>query len=184
MKKQVTLTLCGIPYEAWIRRTPYIDGGAPALTAATEDGSPLATLTSNLPFSKAKLTTGNHTFIKDYSENEGVLSQLVAQKIVRDTGERVQTGFTQACLVEIIDPLLRIVCVLLLCAISAATAVAGDHAQRKAQRERSRNWIIERQEAYQVQGVPTSRLIIGKREIDIYRDGQMFERGNLVGVKK
>jgi hypothetical protein len=69
-------------------------------------------------------------------------------------------------------------------AISAATAAAGDHAQRKAQREQSHNWIIERQEAYQVQGVPTSRLIIGKREIDIYRDGQMFERGNLVGVKK
>jgi hypothetical protein len=34
----------------------------------------------------------------------------------------------------------------------------------------------------QVQGVPTSRLIIGKREIDVYRNGLMFERDHVVGV--
>jgi hypothetical protein len=47
----------------------------------------------------------------------------------------------------------------------------------------SRNYIIRRQQAYQVQGPPTSRLIIGKREIDVYRNGLMFEKDNLVGVK-
>ena len=30
-----------------------------------------------------------------------------------------------------------------------------------------------------MRGVPTSRLIIGKREIDIYPDGSMYEKGNL-----
>lgn len=48
----------------------------------------------------------------------------------------------------------------------------------------SRNYILRRQQAYQVQGVPTSRLIIGKRQIDIYRNGTMFEGDNLVGVQR
>ena len=55
-------------------------------------------------------------------------------------------------------------------------------------REKLTNYIIRRQEAYQVQGVPTSRLIIGKREIDIYRapgGGRLyFERDNLVGISR
>jgi hypothetical protein len=59
----------------------------------------------------------------------------------------------------------------------------ADDRRRQHRRERSHNYIIERQEAYQVEGVPTSRLIIGKREIDIYRNGMMFERDHLVGVR-
>jgi hypothetical protein len=35
-----------------------------------------------------------------------------------------------------------------------------------------------------VSGVPTTSRIIGKREIDIYRNGLMFERDNVVGVTK
>jgi hypothetical protein len=34
-----------------------------------------------------------------------------------------------------------------------------------------------------LQGVPTSRLIIGRREIDVYRNGLMFERDHVVGVR-
>ena len=47
----------------------------------------------------------------------------------------------------------------------------------------SRNYILRRQEAGLVRGTPTSRLIIGKREIDIYRNGLMFERDHVVGVR-
>jgi hypothetical protein len=36
----------------------------------------------------------------------------------------------------------------------------------------------------QVSGVPTMRRIIGKREIDVYRNGLMFEKDNVVGVSK
>jgi hypothetical protein len=55
------------------------------------------------------------------------------------------------------------------------------------QRNRSqRNYILRRQQAYQVQGPPTSRLIIGKRQIDGYRlpnGGRIwFEGDNVVGV--
>ena len=49
--------------------------------------------------------------------------------------------------------------------------------------EQNRNYILRRQEAYQVRGVPEQRLIIGKREIDVYRNGLMFEGDHMVGVK-
>jgi hypothetical protein len=62
------------------------------------------------------------------------------------------------------------------------TCRADDRRESKPRRE-SHNYIIERQQAYQVQGVPTSRLIIGKREIDVYPNGAMFEKNNLVGVR-
>jgi hypothetical protein len=66
--------------------------------------------------------------------------------------------------------------------IATVTANADDRRTRRQDR-REPNWIIERQRGYQVEGVPTDRLIIGRREIDIYRDGTMFEKGNVVGVK-
>lgn len=61
-----------------------------------------------------------------------------------------------------------------------ASTQAGDHRRRES-RSSSHNYIIERQQAGQVSGVPTSRRIIGKREIDVYRDGSMFEKNNYVG---
>lgn len=67
----------------------------------------------------------------------------------------------------------------LLCA--AAIAQADD--RDRDHRERNHNYIIERQEAYQVEGVPTSRIIVGRREIDVYRNGMMFEGNHLVGVR-
>jgi hypothetical protein len=54
----------------------------------------------------------------------------------------------------------------------------------KCEKHESHNYIIERQEAGLVQGVPTMRRIIGKREIDIYSDGSMYEKNNFVGFNK
>ena len=63
------------------------------------------------------------------------------------------------------------------------TLVELTQAEPRVKREKREhhNWIIERQQAGLVRGVPTSRLIIGKREIDIYPDGSMYEKGNFVG---
>jgi len=72
---------------------------------------------------------------------------------------------------------------LLIAAALIANASADDRKSKRSARRESHNYIIERQQAYQVQGVPTSRLIIGKREIDIYPNGLMFEKNNVVGVK-
>lgn len=65
----------------------------------------------------------------------------------------------------------------------AASSLAGDNRERESHRS-SRNYILERQEAGQVEGVPTSRRIIGRREIDVYSDGSMFEKNNYVGRAK
>lgn len=71
--------------------------------------------------------------------------------------------------------------VLLLCGLAVAfsSASADDHSRRE--RREHHNWILERQEAGQVSGVPTSRRIIGNRELDVYPDGSMFEKNNYVG---
>jgi hypothetical protein len=57
-------------------------------------------------------------------------------------------------------------------------------AEPRQSKERNYNYILRRQEAGLVSGVPTIRRIIGKREIDIYRNGLMFEKDNVVGVTK
>lgn len=74
--------------------------------------------------------------------------------------------------------------VVMACTLAAAGVHADDGRHRRDERSQPlHNYIIERQQAYQVQGVPTQRLIIGRREIDIYRNGVMFERNNVVGVR-
>lgn len=60
-----------------------------------------------------------------------------------------------------------------------ATAQADD---RRQHRHEHHNYIIERQQAGAVQGVPTTRRIRGGREIDIYPNGLMFEKNAVVGV--
>ena len=65
----------------------------------------------------------------------------------------------------------------------AACLVSAMHAEPREHRK-SRDYTLRRQEAYQVQGLPTERLIIGRREIDVYRNGLMFEKDNVVGVKR
>ena len=63
--------------------------------------------------------------------------------------------------------------------LAVSSASADDHSRRE--RREHHNWILERQEAGQVSGVPTSRRIIGNRELDVYPDGSMFEKNNYVG---
>ena len=69
----------------------------------------------------------------------------------------------------------------------AAMAIGLAHAEPR-QREQ-RNYILRRQQAYQVQGLPTQRLIIGRREINIYRapNGRghlLFEGYHMIGVTR
>jgi hypothetical protein len=57
-------------------------------------------------------------------------------------------------------------------------------AEPRQSKERNHNYILRRQEAGLVSGVPTIRRIIGKRQIDVYRNGLMFERDHVVGVRR
>ena len=69
-------------------------------------------------------------------------------------------------------------CLLFVLCASMALGEPRNHSSRT-----NRNYILRRQQAYQVQGVPTSRLIIGRRQIDIYPNGLMFEGDNVVGIR-
>jgi hypothetical protein len=76
----------------------------------------------------------------------------------------------------------RIAIIGVIVAFAAYVACAGSRTQAEP-RHTQRNYTLRRQEAGQVQGVPTNRLIIAKRETDIYRNGLMFERDNVVGIR-
>jgi hypothetical protein len=65
----------------------------------------------------------------------------------------------------------------------AVMVVGIVRAEPRHRSPRDHNYILRRQQVYPGLGVPTSRLIIGRREIDVYRNGMMFERDHLVGVK-
>jgi hypothetical protein len=64
-----------------------------------------------------------------------------------------------------------------------ATVCTEQAEPRRSSRHDNRNYIIRRQQAGLVSGVPTLRRIRGGREIDIYRNGLMFEGDHVVGVK-
>jgi len=67
--------------------------------------------------------------------------------------------------------------------LTAATIATASAEPRKARHSDNRNYILRRQQAGLIQGPPTSRIYIGKRQIDVYSNGAMFEKDNLVGFK-
>jgi hypothetical protein len=66
-----------------------------------KDGESVAVASVNLPFD---YLGNNEVFIKDYSENEGMLNALNAAGIIEVTGERVWSGFAQVDKVRVIHP--------------------------------------------------------------------------------
>ena len=77
---------------------------------------------------------------------------------------------------------MRLLPAVLKTALIVAT-VATAQAEPRQSTKHNRNYILRRQEAGLVSGVPTTRRIIGKREIDVYRNGLMFEGDHVVGVR-
>jgi hypothetical protein len=77
----------------------------------------------------------------------------------------------------------RLLVAVLKTALLIAATVCTAQAEPR-QHKHNRNYILRRQEAGLVSGVPTIRRIRGgNREIDIYRNGLMFEKDNVVGVR-
>jgi hypothetical protein len=67
--------------------------------------------------------------------------------------------------------------------LACVATVATAQAEPRQPTERNRNYILRRQQVIPGLGTPTTRLIYGKREIDVYRNGLMFERDDVVGVR-
>jgi hypothetical protein len=84
--------------EYGVRKTNYPAGGRAAIVLWDKEHDEIGYVaTVNLP--DAPLL-GNQTFIKDYSENEGMLKALQDAGIVKDTGLRVRSGFVQVPIAE------------------------------------------------------------------------------------
>jgi hypothetical protein len=92
-----------IKFNQWtceLIKSHYMDNNRIALQLVdAEDGCPIATASVNLP--DAECPEG-HTYIKDWSENMGMLHALTSQGIVEDTGEVAITGFVTANLVKVL----------------------------------------------------------------------------------
>ena len=90
----------GYVFQVNILKTIYRNNGRLALQAIdAEDGSPVAILTVNLvnlPCPK------DYAWIKDYSENEGFLKQLVEQKVVSEPVQIQPTGYVQVYLCKVL----------------------------------------------------------------------------------
>ena len=71
----------------------------------------------------------------------------------------------------------------LLAVLLIVATVTTTQAEPRQSKERNRNYIPRRQQVVPGLGTPTTRLIYGKREIDVYRNGLMFERDHVVGVR-
>jgi hypothetical protein len=67
------------------------------------DGEPIATATVNLPDIPAE---PDEVFIRDFSENEGMLAALAQAGVVQPTGEIVRSGFIEVPRVKLL-PLFR-----------------------------------------------------------------------------
>jgi hypothetical protein len=66
-------------------------------------------------------------------------------------------------------------------ALLAAFAFSAQAGERK---HSQRNYILRRQQVIPGLGTPSVRRIYGKRELDVYRDGSIYEKDNLVGVQR
>jgi hypothetical protein len=88
-------------WDCVIQKCEY-GNGRPALQLVdASDGEPIATATVNLP----DLPAGpNQVFIKDYSENEGMLKALTEAGVVKPTGETVRSGFVEVPVCELQPP--------------------------------------------------------------------------------
>ena len=83
----------------------YSDGNTALSMYDTEDGSAIACVSLNLvPVEPELLDDRALIYLKDYSENEGMLDLLIKEGIVERAGRYRQSGYIEAPLVRIIDP--------------------------------------------------------------------------------
>lgn len=92
-----TVRFCG--FNCIVEKHKYNNGRIALRLIDVEDKFPVATASVNIPHAPCG---ENETYIKDYSENDGILNALISAKIVRDTGKNAIAGFELANLVEVL----------------------------------------------------------------------------------
>lgn len=89
----VTVIHNGVDCDAFFCQ--YAAGNTAIQLVERETGEPWAKATVNVPDLADALGKGE-VFIKDYSENEGMMDALVAAGVVEDTGRSEPIGYTEA----------------------------------------------------------------------------------------
>lgn len=86
---------------ALLIKTEYKDGGTALILRDPLTDEMLSVATVNLPSHKCKLMEGQ-VFIKNWSENEGMLEALQAAGVIGPVLEEVPTGFVKAQRVQVL----------------------------------------------------------------------------------
>lgn len=96
--KVINISAKYVAGEAVIKEGTY-PNGSKALQLLAVDGEPLATATVALDV----LPDEGNVFIKDWSENEGILSSLQEAGVVGPVIRSIPTGFVQAYEVKLLS---------------------------------------------------------------------------------
>lgn len=100
--KSITINMPFNTYEnCELHWAKYNNNNRPALRIFLPTGEPLLTASVNVP--EANIPE-DHILIKDWSENAGILDELIRHNIVENTHNIVSCGFAVAHLCKIIDP--------------------------------------------------------------------------------
>ncbi|QIB67153.1 hypothetical protein [Kineobactrum salinum] len=76
-------------FNCVLRQAAYNNGRAALQLVDASDGSPIATASVNIPEVRCP---HEHTWIKTWSENTGILEALTAAGVVKDTGKRASVN--------------------------------------------------------------------------------------------
>lgn len=89
-------------YNCEVFLTTYSDNNRLAIRLVdADDGCPMCTASVNMPDSS--VSNVGCTYIKDYSENTGILEALIAAGIVRVTGKMATAGYECVDEVQVLD---------------------------------------------------------------------------------
>jgi hypothetical protein len=103
--------------------------------------------------------------------------QKTQMKITKQDSKRESNSMIELAFMRLLVTVLK-------AALLIVATIATARAEPRQRHAEHKNYILRRQQAGSVTGVPTLRRIRGGREIDIYRNGLMFEGDNVVGVVK
>lgn len=96
-----------VKFKQWnciVVKSKYIENDRIALVLKEEEtGESVATASVNIvDYDMSEESAKYHTFIKDWSENQGMLKALTEQGVIKETGIFWQTGFVSAHLVKVL----------------------------------------------------------------------------------
>lgn len=97
--KKIMVSMYGSTFNVVLRPVTYLKNNRVALAVREEDGSPVGSLTVNLP----DFPLGEREiFVKDWSENEELAKSMLASGLFKDTGKRVPSGHVMVPIWEIL----------------------------------------------------------------------------------